>query len=196
MVMSMGREFGPICMVPVMCILVWVVLGSVQVDSTVPVAVIWPVQATVADMPSGLMEMFVVWQSPRWGLEYGPPYLSIMAWVMQTWVVCGPPIPPPGGSCTPGGNCGIWGIWGMPAMVMVLVVSQRPGFCLDWAFAAKAMRQQPRAIQTRVWRIFPPDDCGQWPRAFTLMQGGWGGEGKSIPRAEQRRFVPAPAGGS
>src|SRR5208282_933685 len=124
--MSMGRLFCPICMVPVRCTVVLVVLASTNVVCTVPVAFIWPVQTIFAVIPPGVMETSVIWQLPRCGLEYGAPYLSIMAWVTHTSAVCG--ANGEAGICTPGGNCvpgGICGIWGMPAIVIWVVVSHR-----------------------------------------------------------------------
>jgi hypothetical protein len=68
-----------------------------------------------------------IWQLLRDDAGIGAPYLSIMAWVRQTWVVCGPPPKgDPAGACIPGGK-------GDCCQVMVLVVSQRPGFLLDCA---------------------------------------------------------------
>jgi hypothetical protein len=80
----MGVERGPICIDPEKCTLLWEVLASVQVASTVPLPCICPVQAMLADIPFAFMETPVTWQSPRCGVEIGPPYLSIMAWVTQT----------------------------------------------------------------------------------------------------------------
>src|ERR1700733_4412324 len=171
--MSIGRLFGPDCMVPVMCTFVLVVLESTKVVSTVPVAFIWPVQAIVALMPSGLIEMFVILQSPRGGFEYGLPYLSIMACVTQTSEVCGANgdagIVIPGGNCVPGGSCGICG---MPAMLIWLVTSQRPAFRCDWlhASAASATPQQPTIVQTRLLFIHPPLAQANAARTSTLSQ--------------------------
>jgi hypothetical protein len=75
------------------------------------------------------------------GCGTGAPYLSIMAWVRQTWVVRGPPAKgDPAGACIPGGM-------GDCCQVVLLVISHRPGFLLDCAQAkmAIARKQQPRA---------------------------------------------------
>ena len=66
--------------------------SAMYVVSTVPVAVIWPVQLMVAFMPFGLRVTSEIWQSLRGGVGLGPPYLSIIAWVTQTCVVWGPPM--------------------------------------------------------------------------------------------------------
>ena len=66
-------------MVPVRWAVDLVVPSAFQVDSTVPVASIWPEQLILAFMPSGLRVTSVTWQLPRCGAGLGPPYLSIMA---------------------------------------------------------------------------------------------------------------------
>src|SRR5579863_8346778 len=99
----------------------------------------------VAVMPVRCRDTFVTWQLPRDEPGTGAPYLSIMACVTQTWVVCGPPPNgDPAGACIPGGM-------GDCCQVMVVVVSHRPGFRLDCAAALTAMasRQQPNVIETR-----------------------------------------------
>ena len=63
-----------------------------------------PEQVMLAVMPFGPIETFVTWQSPRLGAGDGPPYLSIIACVTQTWLVLGAPLKgDPGGACIPGG---------------------------------------------------------------------------------------------
>jgi hypothetical protein len=152
-----------------MCTDVLVVFESTKVVSTVPVAFIWPVQAIVALMPSDLIEMFVILQSPRGGFEYGLPYLSIIACVTHTCVVCGAKgdagIVTPGGNCVPGGSCGICG---MPAMFICVVTSQRPAFRCDWlhASAVSATPQQPTIVQTRLLFIHPPRRAGECSALF------------------------------
>jgi hypothetical protein len=92
-------------MEPVKCTVVWASPASTQVAATVPLPAICPVQEILAVIPVGLIEMPVTWQSPRLGAGDGPPYLSIMAWVTQTWLVLGAPLKgDPGGACIPGGN--------------------------------------------------------------------------------------------
>jgi len=90
--MSTGRVFEPISMVPVMWTKDLLELSLFQVDSTLPLASIWPVQVILAFMLLGLRVMSVTWQSPCCGAGLGPPYLSIISWVTQTCVLCGPPM--------------------------------------------------------------------------------------------------------
>jgi hypothetical protein len=91
-------------MVPVKCTLVSEETPSGQVELTVAVPAMVPEQLSVPVIPEGVKAMFDIWQEPV-VCGGGPPYLSIMAWVTQTWVVLGAlPKGDPAGSCTPAGN--------------------------------------------------------------------------------------------
>jgi hypothetical protein len=64
-------------------------------------------------MPVAVTDIFVIWHWLCGGLLYGPPYLSIIACVTQTWFVRG-------------GICGMFA--GPPDMLICDVTSQSPGF--------------------------------------------------------------------
>jgi hypothetical protein len=117
---------------------------SDQVELTVPLPAICPVQAIDAVIPVTVIDTFVTWQSPCCGAGDGPPNLSIIAWVTQTWLVRGAPLKgDPGGACIP---CGIGDCW----KVMVLVTSNKPGFLGPCAQAqlATVKKQQANVKQT------------------------------------------------
>jgi hypothetical protein len=99
----------------------------------------------------------------------GAPYLSIMAWVTQTCVVCGPP---PKGEFAPAGIVIPAGM-GDFCQVMVVVISHRPGFRLDCAEEKLAIRkkQHPIAIPKQVLRMIPPVRIGRLaPTHFSLTR--------------------------
>jgi hypothetical protein len=124
--------FGPIAIV--IWIVVLVVFASTKVACTVPVMLVLPEQVILADIPVGVSTTFVIWQSPVCGLLVGPPYLSIIACVTQTWLVRA-------------GICGMPA--GPPVMLMLDVTSQSPGFLLcPCAIAASAIAQQHK-VHTR-----------------------------------------------
>jgi len=122
--------------------------------------------------------------------------LSIMACVRQTCVVVVVPLKGdfmPAGKVTPGGK-------GDCCQVMLLVISHRPGFLVDCAQAnrAKAKRQQPIVIQSRVLCIKPPWGSRRLlaARAFTLAQRTICGKEKSqarLARASRPRASSASA---
>jgi hypothetical protein len=117
---------------------------SEKLALTVPFPVICPVQAIEAVIEVGVIDTFVTWQSPRCGVGDGPPYLSIMAWVTQTWLVLGAPLKgDPCGACIPWGIGDCW-------KVMVLVTSYKPGFLPPCAQVqlATAKKQQANVMQT------------------------------------------------
>jgi hypothetical protein len=124
--------------------LVWPVPPSEKLALTVPLPDIWPVQTIEAVIEVGVIETFVTWQSPCWGVGDGPPYLSIWAWVTQTWLVLGAPLKgDPGGACIPWGIGDCW-------KVMELVTSYKPGrlaLCAQ-AQLATAKKQQANVMQT------------------------------------------------
>src|ERR1039458_1696782 len=119
-----------------------------------------------------LSTTLAIWHSPLRLCGIGAPYLSIMAWVRQTCVVRGPP---PKGELAPGGMVMPGGM-GDCCQVMLLVISQRPGFLSDCAKAAiaTANRQQPTTVQTRLlcmrssWGIAP--DRGRSPSLYRNVQ--------------------------
>jgi hypothetical protein len=123
------------------------------------------VQTISAVMPVGFIITLLIWQSRL--CETGAPYLSIMAWVRQTCTVCGALMAARAAAGIPGGKGDCW-------YVMLLVISQRPGFLTACAKAtiATANRQQLKVIQTAVLRMIPPDElrgADSWPRGSTLL---------------------------
>src|ERR1700683_4399384 len=106
-------------------------------------------------MPVAVIDIFVTWHCLCGGLLYGPPYLSTIACVTQTWLVRG-------------GICGMF--WGPPDTLICGVPSPNPRL-LHWpcACAASATMQQPRIIKNRVLCIQPPRRAGEGSALFDFI---------------------------
>jgi hypothetical protein len=141
----------------VICTVVLVVFASTNVACTVPVIVICPVQTMFAVMPVAVSDTSVIWQFPRAGCVVGPPYLSIIACVTQTWLVRG-------------GICGMF--VGPPDMLICVVTSHRPDFRLcPCATAASATKQKPIVNQTLVLFTNPPGSPYRPTTLFDFIAG-------------------------